>query len=162
METQQQPKKRGHTDPEFLSRMRLKAAEKKAEQKKIKEAENLKKQQEHQKKLKEADELLNPKPENESLDDDDEPEVAIEKPIKVKKEKAVSMEQPRYKDLYYKHKLEMLQRQSQSAPTSPPAPPPQPTIAPYEVALQNIKTTVNRDVMKNIFSQYFPQDRNPF
>ena len=49
-----EPKKRGK-DPEFMKMMRQKAAEKKAEQRKIKDAQKLKEKKEYESKLKEAD-----------------------------------------------------------------------------------------------------------
>jgi predicted Holliday junction resolvase-like endonuclease len=76
-DTVEQPKKHPHRGPELMKMMREKAAAKKAENKKIKDAQKAKAEDERKKKLQEAEEILNPKqketPQPVEADEENEP-----------------------------------------------------------------------------------------
>lgn len=150
-----QPKKRGHTDPQFMEKMRQAAAVKRAEQKKLKDAERLKAQKERETKLKEADDLLNPKPEKTVVP----PAEGDSETESVAPPKKTNTKQPSYKELYYMKKLELLDRQSQPAPVEQPKPQ-QPL--PYNLAVHRFKEDVNKSLMDNMYKHYFKTDTSPY
>ena len=143
--------------PEFMAQMRAKGAAKRAETKKIKDAEKLVASKEREKKLKMADEVLNPKPV--------ESEHMVENAPLPKKKSAprreLDIDEPAptkvsYKEEYYKRKLELMERQQQ-APTQPP-----PQNPAYLVAKKDIEQHVNREVMANLYKSYFPGSECPY
>lgn len=148
--------------PEFMAQIRQKSLAKRAETKKIKDAEKLILSKEREKKLKLADEVLNPKP----VEPEPEPQSVVENtPLPKKKttRRELDIDEPAptkvsYKEEYYKRKLEMMERQQQ-APTQPPPPPQNPA---YVVAKHDIKQHVDRNVMKNLWSTYFVDTECPY
>jgi hypothetical protein len=151
-------KKSRGKDPEFMQMMRQKAAAKKAEQKKIKDAEALRAEQAHEAKLKEADDILNPKPakpvkqqpEPEVAESDGEEEVHEEVNLHktIKKGLKPLGNEPNYKQMYYRAKLEKL------ASTS--AQPAAPQYNGYDIARHNIVQSVNKNLMTDLLKQYYP------
>jgi ATPase subunit of ABC transporter with duplicated ATPase domains len=118
-DTVEQPKKQPHRGNEWMKMMREKAAAKKAENKKIKDAQKAKAEDERKKKLQEAEEILNPKQKEipqpvESVEDNKPIDVAHlnasktpQTPIKKTKKKVVIVnsdgeEELDYKQAYYK------------------------------------------------------------
>jgi hypothetical protein len=151
--------------PEFMNAMREKSALKRAENKKITEANKLKKQKEHETKLKQAKEVLSPTPpptpepekipeiEPESDDEEDNiPLPPVEKSKKVK-EKTAPTAEPNYKNEYYKHKLEMLKK---------PKKEPVQQVQAYQVAKHDIQRHVNKEVMHNLWKNMFPDSESPY
>ena len=61
-----------------------------------------------------------------------------------------------YKEEYYRRKLELMERQQQ-APAQPP-----PQNPAYVVAKHDIKQHVDRNVMKNLWTQYFNDTECPY
>ena len=146
--------------PEWMKYIQGRAAAKKAENKKIKEAEKAVSQSERQKKLALANEILNPKPA--------EPETPLEENVPLPKKKAaprralnldedIMPEKRSFKEEYYKRKLELLDRQQMPPP--PPAPK-QPL--PYQIAKQDIAKHVNKTVFDSMFKEYFPDTPSPY
>ena len=167
-DTVEQPKKHPHRSPEWMKLMREKAAAKKAENKRIKDAQKAKADEERKKKLQEADEILNPKPKAQpkvepNIETQDvEPEPFIEPkntPIKKTKKKAVIVdsdeEELDYKSAYYKAKLKQLKQPPQQTEAPPAA------IA-YDVAKQNVKQHFNKQVMSNLWKTYFGDSECPY
>jgi hypothetical protein len=144
----EEPKKRGK-DPEFMAKMREKAAAKKAEQRKIKEAEIAKKKSEHATKLKEAESILNPKPVVES---EPEPE-----PLTVKAPPKAAQKEPttNYKQEYYKHKLELLKSGKHDTPKHE-----QPL--PHKLLKQEFMNDINKTVMKELWTRHFGDNQTPY
>lgn len=161
-EVKQQPKRRGGS-PEFMAKMREKAAQKKREMGLVSKAEKLKKNEEFKSKVEEAKLIVEKtkkthQPVQEEIIEEDyiEPTPPIEK--KQPKQSVKEPTEPNYKQLYYKHKLEQL--------TQPPKehnePKQKSSKLPHELAVNSIKTDVNKQIMGSIFSQYFPDIRNPY
>jgi hypothetical protein len=170
-DTQETPKKPHHRSPEWMAQMRVRAAAKKAENKKLKEAEKVKQQQERQKKVKEADEILNPKTKtepkvephvDESITDDTENEhLNAPKTSHIKKSKKKVIvdsdeEELDYRSAYYKAKLKMLKSTPQQHTEMPPV-----AVA-YDVAKHNVKQHFNKAMMKNLWSTYFGDSECPY
>lgn len=169
-DTQETPKKHPHSSPEWMAQMRVRAAAKKAENKRIRDAQKTKAEQERQKQLQEADEILNPKPKtepkveppvDESITDDTEnehlnaPKTSQNKKSK-KKVIVDSDEELDYKSAYYKAKLKMLKSTPQQHTEMPPV-----AVA-YDVAKHNVKQHFNKQVMKNLWSTYFGDSECPY
>jgi hypothetical protein len=150
----EEPKKRGK-DPEFMAKMRQLAAQKKAEQRKIKEAELLKKKNEHQTKLKDAETFLNPKPKEEVVEEKNEPLPTPPPPkvVPVKEEKATN-----YKQEYYRHKLEML-KGNKETPTKPE---PKNEPLPHKLLKQEFMNDINKTVMKELWTRHFGDNHTPY
>ena len=159
METKPVPR-----SPEWMAMIRQKSQAKAAERRKIKEAEKLKKTTTHSQKLKEANDVLNPKPAEPT------PEAAVEneplpkktkaptwRPMDLENEAAPGQSKKSYKEEYYKRKLELLDRQ----PQQPPSQPQQGNPA-YALAKHEIKQHVDRNVMKQVWSELFSGTECPY
>jgi hypothetical protein len=165
------PKKRGQQDPEFMAKMRQKAAEKRAEQKMIKDAQKLKEQQQYEHQLKEAQEILNNKKpkasptkqeqpiESESDDDDATP---TQKTPKTPKQKPATPAS-NYKQEYYRHKLEMLKANNTKPPqeehmmrTKPQQP------LPHQLLRSQFEKDINSTVMQELYKRYFKTQATPY
>jgi hypothetical protein len=148
--------------PEWMKYIQARAMAKKAEQRKIKEAEKLKKTTTHSQKLKEANEVLNqgsPKPAEPT------PEPVVENEPLPPKTKAparrtldlqtddIPTKKTSYKEEYYKRKLELLDRQPQQPQQGNPA---------YALAKHEIKQHVDRNVMKQVWSELFSGTECPY
>jgi hypothetical protein len=145
--------------PEWMKYIQAKAMAKKAEQRKIKEAEKLKKTTTHSQKLKEANEVLSPKPAEPT------PEPVVENEPLPPKTKAparrtldletddIPTKKTSYKEEYYKRKLELLDRQPQQPQQGNPA---------YAIAKHEIKQHVDRNVMKQVWSELFSGTECPY
>lgn len=157
-------KKANFRSKEWMQSMREKANAKKAEQKKIKEAEKLKLQKEREQKLKEADEILNPKKKTEPPpheDEESEPEEVVEKPQRARKQKAEpEYTEPNYKQMYYRYKLESISKQQEKAQQAPPQP--QNTPLPYQYAINQFKQDVDKQLMDSLFKTYWKTDKSPY
>lgn len=154
METKPVPR-----SPEWMAMIREKAKAKAAENRKIKEAEKLKKTTAHAQKFKEANEILNPKPAEPT------PEPVVENEPLPPKTKAparrtldlqtddIPTKKTSYKEEYYKRKLELLDRQPQQPQQGNPA---------YALAKHEIKQHVDRNVMKQVWSELFSGTECPY
>lgn len=162
-ETEKKKPSRGPgMDPIHMAKMRAIAMEKRRQQGIVSKAEKIKKNEEFKSKVEEAKLIVEktkkpPQPVQEEIIEEDyiEPTPPIEK--KQPKQSVKEPTEPNYKQLYYKHKLEQL--------TQPPKEhnePKQKSKLPHELAVNNIKTDVNKQIMGSIFSQYFPDIRNPY
>lgn len=158
MDTQQdkpKPKKRGQHDPDFLAQMRAKAQAKKAEQKKIRDAEKLRQQQEHNQKLAEADQLLNPKPKQEITE---QPPTPTPSPLKeqkmTKSEKSID-----YKQEYYKTKLHLLKQQVAKPSSGQPV---DVKPLPHKLLKQEFENDINKVVMQELWKRHFNSDSTPY
>lgn len=167
MSEQAPVKKRGAgKDPEFMKKMRERAAVVRQQNASIRAAEKLKQTKEREKKLKDAQDYLNPPPVQEMTNEPDEPDEPDEQeettPAPRKRApKATTEEQPNYKQEYYRQKLELL-KLKQDAPAAKEAPPQQPQAHPYELARHDIHQHVNKAVMDNMWRQYFPDHASPY
>lgn len=171
MSEQAPAKKRGAgKDPEFMKKMRERAAVVRQQNASIRAAEKLKQKKEHERQVKEAQDYLNPppvqevKPEPEPEPEvDDEPEVTKPAPRKRAPRATVEQDEPDYKQEYYKQKLELLkiQKLQQEAPATKEAPP-QPQAHPYDLAKHDIHKHVNKAVMDNLWRTYFPAHASPY
>lgn len=145
--------RRGQT-PEFMQAMRERAAAKRAELKRIRDAEELQAKEAHAEKLAHAEAVLSkakapakpkkapaPPPPSESESEEEE---APPPPRASARKKGAS-----YKELYYRAKLERLQ-----APPPPPPRAPSPTA--YDVARHDIVRGVDRSIMEGLMRHYFP------
>lgn len=134
---------------EFMDTIRQKAyaakAQRRAEKEELQKAQKVIKQVEHEKVVKKAKELTKPPETHEpkEVQPQVEPEPSASKELNWKQE-------------YYKTKLEMLRSKPKEA--EPTAPTPKPTPAPHLVAKEHIHSAVNREVMKNLWTQYFRED----
>ena len=155
-------KKPAWKSPEFMAAIRVKAAEKRAETTKIKNAEKFKAQAERKAKLDEAEKILNPQP-------DPEPEPEENVPLQKSTKTAKRATAPRreldnddakpeisYKERYYQRKLELLDQKDQA--------PPQPIKQnpAYVVAKHEIAKHVNKSVMDNLWKTYFKDSPSPY
>ena len=136
-------------------------AAKRAENKKIKDAEKLVASKEREKKLKLAEEILNPKPTEPEPVHAIEENVPLPKKTATKARRELDIDDPApskvsYKEEYYRRKLELMERQQQ-APAQPP-----PQNPAYVVAKHDIKQHVDRNVMKNLWTQYFNDTECPY
>lgn len=165
-EEQTKPKRRGG-DPAFMAKMREKAAEKRRQIGLVNKAEKVKKAEEFKQKVAEADKIINNKttPKNEKVVDEvDIEDTTLEKEHSIENQpKKQSVKEPiekpmSFKELYYKHKLEKLQNEPKEEPKTPRASRP----IPHEVALHTMKQDINKQVMSNLFKQYFPTENIPF
>lgn len=145
-----EPKKRGK-DPEFMKMMRQKAAEKKAEQRKIKDAQKLKEKKEYESKLKEADSILNPKKPVETKDN-----TSIDEPLPKPKERDIN-----YKQEYYRHKLELLKEQK-TKQYNEPIPKNNDKPLPHKIMRQELMNDVNKTVMRELWKKHFGGDETPY
>lgn len=165
MSEQAPAKKRGAgKDPEFMKAMRAKAAVVRQQNASIRAAEKLKQKKEHEQKLKEAQDYLNPPPVQEMTNEPEEPEETKPAPRKRAPRaprQVVEEDVPDYKQQYYRQKLELL-KLKQDAPATKEAPPQQPTHHPYELARHDIHQHVNKEVMNNLWRQYFPNQMSPY
>lgn len=143
-----EPKKRGK-DPEFMAAMRAKAAAKKAEQRKIKEAQKLKAKQEHEHKLKEAYTILNPTPQ----ENIDKPESKSSEPPPKPQKKEVD-----FKQEYYRTKLELLKQQQSEPATKHNDTKP----LPHKLMKQELMHDINKTVMKELWRRHFGGDETPY
>ena len=147
--------------PEFMAEMRKKSAAKRAETKKIKDAEKLILSKEREKKLKLADEILNPQSAESAPEVENVPLVVPKKKSAPRRALDIDEEEPApskkssYKEEYYKRKLALLDQQQ--APTQPP-----PQNPAYLVAKKDIEQHVNREVMANLYKSYFPGSECPY
>lgn len=153
--SEQKPKSlRGAKDPEFMKRMREKAAEKRAQQKKIKDAEKLKEKQEYERKLAEAEQLLNPQPPKQQVMAEEAPPSAPKEAKPPKAEKSVD-----YKQEYYRHKLELLKEQKSK-------PPPQShhddKPLPHKLLKQQFEQDINKTVMRELWKRHFRETETPY
>lgn len=160
MSEPEKSKRRGGT-PEFMAEMRKKAAEKRRQIGMVSKAEKVKKEEEFKQKVAEAEVIVKgkkkPQVQEEIIEEEYiEPDPPIEK--KQPKQSVKEPTEPNYKQLYYKHKLEKLTQPH----IEQPEPKPKTKTPPHEVALHSIKTDVNKQIMGGIFSQYFPDIRNPY
>jgi len=162
-------KKPAWKSPEFMAAMREKALAKRAETKKIKEAEKLKAMLERHTKLAEADKILNPQPEPAPQV----PEPAEDVPLPPKK--TTRKAAPRrelditdvgsatptvsYKEEYYKRKLELLERQTSTPKQTRQQPASNPA---YQLAKQDIAQHVNKSVMDTLWKSYFADSPSPY
>ena len=142
-------KKRGKT-PEFMKMMREKAAAKRAETKKIKEAQKLKDKQLHDNKLKEAEALLNPTQQKEEVFEEETP-----------KEKVRSTPSPKeytkdYKQEYYRQKLELLHEKKQPKHNNIEQP------LPHKLLKQEFVNDINKTVMKELWKRHFRDEVTPY
>lgn len=157
--------RRGQKDPEMLARMRVKAAEVRAENKRIRDAGKLVAAKERAEKLKQADALLGgraaplaPPP----ADSEEEQEQEQEAPHKGHK-KGEGTSRKNWKDEYYRLKVARLTAE----PAKPAAPPPPvPTAHPSNVALNvaraDVKQHFNREVMRSLWQTYFGDGDCPY
>lgn len=147
-------KKRGK-DPEFMKMMRERAIAKKAEQKKIRDAEKLKQQLEHKEKLAQAETLLNPKP------------TPIEKQEPME-EKAETKPKPKetpinYKQEYYRHKLELLKEQKQKPePSTAQSKPINDQPLPHKLLKREFMNDINKTVMRELWKRHFGGEATPY
>lgn len=172
-DTQEQPKKLHHRSPEWMAEMRLKAQAKKAELKRIRDAEKLKSRQEHEEKLKNADAVFKQKKPVAVSDEiqpstpTDEPDVVGQQPInatnnKSKQKRITDEDYYDYKQAYYKEKLELLRHQRSSASTPIPHTAMPTTAVAYDIAKHNVKQHFNKQVMSNLWKTYFGNDDCPY
>lgn len=152
-----EPKKRGK-DPEFMKMMRQKAAEKKAEQRKIKDAQKLKEKKEYESKLKEADAILNPQ--NVETQKETKEDTPIEKPVSKPSEPPAKPKEKDidYKQEYYRTKLEMLKEQKTVKQVSQHTDKP----LPHKLMKQELMHDINKTVMKELWKRHFGGDETPY
>lgn len=148
----EETKKRGR-DPAFMENMRRLAAQKKAEQKKISDAEKARKQMEHQTKLKDAETFLNPKSKEEVVEEKNERLPSPPKVAPVKEVKATN-----YKQEYYRHKLEMLKGNKET----PNKPEPKNEPLPHKLLKQEFMNDINKTVMKELWTRHFGDNHTPY
>ena len=77
------------------------------------------------------------------------------KPVDIPKRQPAT--QLSFQEEYYKTKLDMLRNKSQKKEIQP-----QPQALPFQVAEQNLRSHMNKQVMASLYSQYFPSDKNPY
>ena len=155
--------KRGK-DAEFMKMMREKAAAKRAELKKIKDAELLKAKQAHEQKLKDAESILKPPA------DAQEPHPPVKKASRTKKpveqppseseeEEAGpstsrrvqgTQEEPNYKQMYYRAKLERLGQQQGGGGGAQAV---EPRVNVYDMAREDIRQGVNKKLYADMIKQ---------
>ena len=162
-------KKPAWKSPEFMAAMREKGLAKRAETRKIKEAEKMIASNERKAKLAAADKILNPQP-------DPEPEPVEENvplPKKTTRKAPASRRElditdvklnlasdpptVSYKEAYYTRKLELLESKKQT-----PQSPPRVANPAYQLAKQDIAQHVNKSVMDNLWKSYFADSPSPY
>jgi hypothetical protein len=163
--------------PEWMKYIQAKALAKKQEQRKIRDAEQLRKKTEHEAKLKDAEQMLSPpapvapptaqpepKPKRTraprrtlDVDTPNVNETINDEPLAPMHTKTVKHDTPDFQQLYYERKLQLLEQKQQATPVPVSARP-----LPYEMARAQIHQDVQKSVMDNLYKSYWQTDRSPY